>query len=68
MSPQDPNRPTGTSSASGQQKLHTIKNRNTGEQRQATQEEWRTNGKQLRAEGWERVDETTGEAVPEGTE
>lgn len=50
--------------APGQEKLHTIKNTATGETKEITQEEWRTNGKQLRAEGWVRVDDD-GEPVPE---
>lgn len=41
----------------GQQKLHTIRNTNTGETKQITQEEWKENHKQLQEEGWVRVDE-----------
>jgi len=48
----------------GQSQLHTIKNTNTGETKQITQEEWRTDGKQLKAEGWVRVDDS-GTEVPE---
>ena len=50
----------------GQSKLHTIRNSNTGEERQVSQEEWRTNGKTLKGEGWTRPDEdaTTEEPAP----
>jgi hypothetical protein len=50
----------GTSNAGqGQQKLHTITNGQTGETREISQEEWRTQGAQLRAEGWTRPEEAT---------
>lgn len=46
----------------GQQKPHQVRNRTTGETKTMTQEEWRNRDK---AAGWERVDETTGQPIPE---
>jgi hypothetical protein len=51
--------------AKGQQKLHTITNTTTGETKQVTQEDWRLNGKQYRAEGWTRPDDDTEIEPPE---
>jgi len=48
----------------GQQKLHKIRNTNTGEEREVTQADWRVNGKTLKAEGFERVDED-GTVIPD---
>jgi len=53
-----------SSDAPGQQKPARITNATTGETKVITNEEWRTNGKQLRAEGWTRVDDE-GETEPE---
>lgn len=50
-------------SAPGQQKLHGITNATTGEKRQITQEDWKLNGKALRAEGFTRDEEDTEEVV-----
>jgi hypothetical protein len=49
----------------GQQKVHEIHNAATGETQQITQERWRTEGKRLRAEGWERVDAVEEDEIPE---
>jgi len=43
--------------APGQQRSHQILNPDTGETRTVTQEQWRENGKALKAEGFVRVDE-----------
>jgi len=51
----------------GQQQMHTIQNTNTGETKQITQEEWRTNGDQLKADGWVRVDDDTPSVNPLGS-
>lgn len=57
--------------AKGQQKLHTISRTKDGvsETRQVSQEEWRTQGKTLKADGWVRPDgddndETTTTTTP----
>jgi hypothetical protein len=42
----------------GQQNTKELVNANTGEHKTVTNEEWRTQGKTLRAEGWAPVDET----------
>jgi len=43
--------------APGQQKTHTITNAETGEERQITQQEWRTEGKALREQGFARPED-----------
>lgn len=60
MKPEDKQTPLG------QQKVHEIHNAATGETQQITQERWRLEGKRLKAEGWERVDEA--EELPEEEE
>lgn len=58
-----------TTMGTGQQKLHRITK--TGEpDRHITQQEWRTNGRQLRADGWMRpedsqLDDALEEPVPQ---
>lgn len=48
-------RGAAASGAPGQQKLHQIRNA-SGETREVSQEDWRTNRKQYQTDGWERVD------------
>jgi hypothetical protein len=43
--------------APGQQKVHTIKNEATGEEREITQQEWREQGRELRAQGFTRPED-----------
>ena len=60
------NQSKGTESAKGQQKMHQIRNSQTGESREVSQEQWRTDGKTLREQGFERVDAEDGTETPEG--
>ena len=49
--------PKSHETSKGQQKVHTITNATTGETKQITQEDWRLNGAQYRADGWTRPDD-----------
>jgi hypothetical protein len=51
--------------APGQQKLHTVQNPLTGEQRQISQEQWRNRRDDPSLDGFERVDEVEAPEVPE---
>lgn len=56
----------GGGQGQGQSKTHTITHPTEGE-REVTQQEWRTNGRQLRENGWTRVDVDTEGSVDETT-
>lgn len=49
----------------GQQKLHDVRNAQTGETRQITQEQWRNRSSDPSLAGFERVDGDTGDGSSE---
>lgn len=54
--------------APGQQKVHTVSNPETGEEREVTQQEWREQGAELRAQGFTRPEDDEQDEGVEGDE
>lgn len=52
----------------GQEKLHTVRNPTTGEEREVSQADWKRDREALQQEGFERVDEVDQGTVAEAPE